>query len=93
MIEDYWGPSMKMLNDMKFLDNLKNFDKDNIPGPIMKKIREKYISFSQPNISTFFTCLLDTFRIVILSRKKSKPFQRHAKAYANGSVQWMCTIK
>lgn len=40
--EDYWGPSMKMLNDMKFLDNLKNFDKDNIPGPIMKRIREKY---------------------------------------------------
>lgn len=46
MVEDYWGPSMKMLNDMKFLDNLKAFDKDNIPGPIMKRIRERYMSVS-----------------------------------------------
>ena len=44
MVEDYWGPSLKMLSDMKFLDSLKSFDKDNIPAPIMKKIREKYIT-------------------------------------------------
>lgn len=44
VIEDYWGPSLKMLSDLKFLDNLKSFDKDNIPGPTMKRIREKYIS-------------------------------------------------
>ncbi|XP_041978336.1 dynein axonemal heavy chain 3 [Aricia agestis] len=41
--EDYWGPSQKMLGDMKFLESLKNYDKDNIPPAIMKKIREKYI--------------------------------------------------
>lgn len=41
MVEDYWGPSMRMLSDMKFLDSLKTFDKDNIPPPIIKKIREK----------------------------------------------------
>lgn len=33
-----------MLSDLKFLDNLKSFDKDNIPGPTMKRIRERYIS-------------------------------------------------
>lgn len=44
MVDDYWGASQKMLGDMKFLDSLKSFDKDNIPGPIMKKIREVYIS-------------------------------------------------
>lgn len=33
-----------MLSDLKFLDNLKSFDKDNIPTPTMKRIREKYIS-------------------------------------------------
>ncbi|XP_070136648.1 dynein axonemal heavy chain 3 [Drosophila bipectinata] len=44
MVEDYWGPSMRMLSDMKFLDSLKTFDKDNIPPPIIKKIREKYIA-------------------------------------------------
>lgn len=43
MIEDYWGPSKKLLGDMKFLDNLKAFDKDNIPATNIKKIREKFI--------------------------------------------------
>lgn len=40
--DDYWGASLKMLSDLKFLDNLKSFDKDNIPVPTMKRIREKY---------------------------------------------------
>ncbi|XP_061175178.1 dynein axonemal heavy chain 3-like [Saccostrea echinata] len=44
MIEDYWGPSQKLLGDLKFLDRLKGYDKDNIPVPIIKKIREKYIT-------------------------------------------------
>ncbi|VDQ15123.1 unnamed protein product, partial [Trichobilharzia regenti] len=42
-VEDFWGPSKKLLGDMKFLENLKNFDKDNIPPPIIKTIRERYI--------------------------------------------------
>ena len=41
MIEDYWGPSQKMLGDMKFLESLKNYDKDNISPAVMKKIRDK----------------------------------------------------
>lgn len=41
MIEDYWGTSQKMLGDMKFLDYLRNYDKDNISPVVMKKIREK----------------------------------------------------
>lgn len=41
MIEDYWGTSQKMLGDMKFLDYLRNYDKDNISPAVMKKIREK----------------------------------------------------
>ena len=31
-----------MLGDMKFLDSLQAFDKDNIPAPVMKQIRAKY---------------------------------------------------
>ncbi|ESO88893.1 hypothetical protein LOTGIDRAFT_125424 [Lottia gigantea] len=42
--EDYWPASKRMLNDMKFLDSLREYDKDNIPSTIMKKIRDKYIS-------------------------------------------------
>ncbi|ALC43064.1 CG17150 [Drosophila busckii] len=44
MVEDYWGPSTRMLSDMKFLESLKTFDKDNIPPAIIKKVREKYIA-------------------------------------------------
>lgn len=43
-IEDYWPISKKILNDMKFLDYLINFDKDNISSKIMKVINEKYLT-------------------------------------------------
>ncbi|XP_050512273.1 dynein axonemal heavy chain 3 isoform X2 [Diabrotica virgifera virgifera] len=43
MIEDYWGPSVKLLGDMKFLENLKSYDKDNIPPAVMKRIRDRYM--------------------------------------------------
>lgn len=32
-----------MLGDLKFLESLKNYDKDSIPPATMKKIRDKYI--------------------------------------------------
>lgn len=43
MVEDYWGPSVKLLADMKFLESLKMYDKDNIAPAIMKKIRDKLV--------------------------------------------------
>lgn len=42
MVEDFWGPSVKLLADMKFLESLKTYDKDNIPPAIMKRIRERF---------------------------------------------------
>ncbi|KAJ3389327.1 Dynein heavy chain 7, axonemal [Entophlyctis sp. JEL0112] len=42
-IEDYWGPSKTLMSDLKFLDSLKTFDKDNINAAIMKVIRSKYM--------------------------------------------------
>uniref|UniRef100_A0A8B9MGM6 Dynein axonemal heavy chain 3 n=1 Tax=Accipiter nisus TaxID=211598 RepID=A0A8B9MGM6_9AVES len=43
MVEDYWGPSRKILGDLKFLESLKAYDKDNIPPAIVKRIRERFI--------------------------------------------------
>uniref|UniRef100_A0A8C4DY39 Dynein axonemal heavy chain 3 n=1 Tax=Dicentrarchus labrax TaxID=13489 RepID=A0A8C4DY39_DICLA len=43
MVEDFWGPSKKLLGDLKFLESLKAYDKDNIPAPNIKKIRDKFI--------------------------------------------------
>lgn len=31
---DYWGPSKRILSDMKFLDQLRDYDKDNIDQSI-----------------------------------------------------------
>ncbi|XP_076645556.1 dynein axonemal heavy chain 3 [Halictus rubicundus] len=41
---DYWGPSKRILGDMNFLQNLKDYDKDNIPSNIMQIIKKTYIS-------------------------------------------------
>ena len=44
-IDDYWGPSKKhLLGDSKFLQRLKDYDKDNIPVKTMKVIRKKFTS-------------------------------------------------
>ncbi|KAL3319619.1 hypothetical protein Ciccas_001702 [Cichlidogyrus casuarinus] len=41
-IADYWGPSKKLLGDLTFLQQLREYDKDNIPVQVMTKIRSQY---------------------------------------------------
>uniref|UniRef100_A0A3B3UAK3 Dynein axonemal heavy chain 12 n=1 Tax=Poecilia latipinna TaxID=48699 RepID=A0A3B3UAK3_9TELE len=41
---DFWGPSKKLLGDMNFLRDLKEYDKDNIPVAVMQKIRSEYMT-------------------------------------------------
>ncbi|XP_067117728.1 dynein axonemal heavy chain 7 [Osmerus mordax] len=43
-VEDYWGPAKKLLGDMKFLQSLHEYDKDNIPANLIAIIRQKYIT-------------------------------------------------
>nr|XP_057908676.1 dynein axonemal heavy chain 12-like isoform X2 [Doryrhamphus excisus] len=43
-ILDYWGPSKKLLGDMNFLRDLKEYDKDNIPEESIAKIRSTYMT-------------------------------------------------
>uniref|UniRef100_A0A1A9WZZ0 Dynein axonemal heavy chain 7 n=1 Tax=Glossina brevipalpis TaxID=37001 RepID=A0A1A9WZZ0_9MUSC len=43
-IEDYWGPSKRVLSDIKFLDSLLNFDKDNIPVAVMEKLQKRILN-------------------------------------------------
>ena len=42
-IDDFWKSSQKLLGDFKFLQSLKEYDKDNVPAAIIKKIRATYI--------------------------------------------------
>merc|ERR1712166_1260771 len=42
--QDYWGPAKKeLLGDMKFLQRLKDFDKDNIPSKVIKILKKKML--------------------------------------------------
>uniref|UniRef100_A0A803YPJ9 Dynein axonemal heavy chain 12 n=1 Tax=Meleagris gallopavo TaxID=9103 RepID=A0A803YPJ9_MELGA len=53
-ILDYWGPSKKLLGDMNFLKDLKDYDKDNIPAAVMQKIRAEYLTnpeFDPPKVA------------------------------------------
>ncbi|XP_043503405.1 dynein axonemal heavy chain 12-like [Polistes fuscatus] len=43
-IFDYWIPSKRFLGDMKFLDTLRQYDKDNIPTHIMDEIKKTYMT-------------------------------------------------
>ncbi|XP_067372006.1 dynein axonemal heavy chain 7 isoform X2 [Channa argus] len=43
-VEDFWGPAKKLLGDMKFLQSLHEYDKDNIPSSVIAIIRNKYIT-------------------------------------------------
>ncbi|XP_031217595.1 dynein heavy chain 12, axonemal [Mastomys coucha] len=53
-ILDYWGPSKKLLGDMNFLRDLREYDKDNIPVAVMQKIRSEYLTnpeFDPPKVA------------------------------------------
>ncbi|XP_033990468.1 LOW QUALITY PROTEIN: dynein heavy chain 7, axonemal [Trematomus bernacchii] len=43
-VEDFWGPAKKILGEMKFLQSLHEYDKDNIPPSYIAIIRNKYIT-------------------------------------------------
>jgi dynein heavy chain len=43
-IMDFWGPSQKMLGDPDFINQLKTYDKDNIPPKTIAEIRKKYVT-------------------------------------------------
>ncbi|XP_069175792.1 dynein axonemal heavy chain 7 isoform X4 [Procambarus clarkii] len=42
MVEEYWSVSKRLLGDIKFKENLLNFDKENISQKAIQTIRSKY---------------------------------------------------
>ncbi|KAG5312033.1 DYH7 protein, partial [Pseudoatta argentina] len=41
---DFWSPSKRILGDMNFLQNLKDYDKDNIAPTVMQIIKKTYMT-------------------------------------------------
>ncbi|CAG5865931.1 unnamed protein product, partial [Menidia menidia] len=85
-VEDYWGPAKKLLGDLKFLQSLHDYDKDNIPANFIAIIRNKYITnpdFVPEKIRTASTaaegmckwvCAMDKYDIAakVVAPKKKK---------------------
>ncbi|KAK7080901.1 Dynein heavy chain 12, axonemal [Halocaridina rubra] len=44
---DFWGPSKRLLGDMSFLQQLRDYDKDNIADGIMDKINKEYVKLPE----------------------------------------------
>ncbi|XP_025904004.1 dynein heavy chain 7, axonemal [Nothoprocta perdicaria] len=42
--EDFWGPAKRLLGDIRFLQSLHEYDKDNIPPAYMAIIRKQYLT-------------------------------------------------
>ncbi|KAM9385734.1 dynein axonemal heavy chain 7 [Pholidichthys leucotaenia] len=92
-IEDYWGPAKKLLGDLRFLQSLHDYDKDNIPPNVMAVIRNKYITnpdFVPEKIRTASTaaegmckwvCAMDKYDKVakVVAPKKEKLAQAEAE--------------
>lgn len=43
-INDYWKPSVALLNEKDFLNKLKSYDKDNINSKLIERIRTTYLT-------------------------------------------------
>nr|XP_029135329.1 dynein heavy chain 7, axonemal [Labrus bergylta] len=92
-VEDFWGPAKKLLGDMKFLQSLHKYDKDNIQPSYMTIIRNKYITnpdFVPEKIRTASTaaegmckwvCAMDKYDKVakVVAPKKEKLAQAEGK--------------
>ena len=60
MIEDYWPPAKRLLGDLKFLERLKKYDRDNVPVRIIDVIRKKYVTdpeFTPANVAKASRCV------------------------------------
>ena len=44
MVEDFWGPSKRLISDPKFVETLSSLDRDNLPSKLIRTVREKYLS-------------------------------------------------
>ena len=75
MIEDYWSSSKRVLADIKFLDNLINYDKDNIDPKIIQVLEKRILTdenFDPEKVKTASTAVEGLCKWVIAIAKYDK---------------------
>lgn len=43
-VDDYWPAAKKLLGDLKFMESMLQFDKDNIPPAVIKKLEDRVLN-------------------------------------------------
>ena len=92
-IEEYWGPSKRLLSDMKFLQSLKEYDK-----VCLSAVHQTTHLFTIVLIPTTQDNINPTFIAKIRSTYTSNPeFDptkiRNASTAAEGLCKWVCAIE
>lgn len=60
-VDDYWGPAQKnLLGDSRFLQNLMDYDKDNMDSAMVEKVREARDGLRQYSDAANFTDIMLT---------------------------------
>lgn len=75
MVEDYWGPAKKLLGDIKFMDGLLNYERDDIPPRVMQKLEERILNnenFDPDKVKTASTACEGLCKWVIAIAKYDK---------------------
>ena len=76
--------ALQVLSDLKFLESLKVFDKDNIPNDVIQKIRSQYVTHpdfdpvKMRNISSACQGLCSWVRAIEVYDKVAKVFCSHS---------------
>lgn len=89
MTDNYWQAAQKILGDLRFLDLLRSYDKDNIPPHVMKRIREKsvlFLYFFQWPHQRHLICLLIRY---IPNPEFNPNIVRHVSAACEGLCRWV----
>lgn len=75
MVEDYWGPAKKLLGDIKFMDGLLNYERDDIPPRVIQKLEERILNnenFDPEKVKTASTACEGLCKWVIAIAKYDK---------------------
>ncbi|RHY32869.1 hypothetical protein DYB32_002144 [Aphanomyces invadans] len=95
-IMDFWGPSVKMLSDSTFIQQLKKFDKDNLDPKIMKYIADENFSPEKAEKASKAAAglsLTETFQVVAPKREALAAAEKQLQETMASLNEKLCRLK